>query len=304
MTMENLQAILICFAFLGHALALGLYVLYAFTREDGRAAAGHRVLAVSCFLHGASLAAGVWAETQRPDHVAFAFWSHWFTSLSLFTFLIAQVFLFIQTRTRLAILGVFVLPLVVVSLGVGIGQALLSAPFGSVEGFFRSLDAARKLPAVPTSLLTAIHVPLLFLAYAAFANAFGIGLAFLIGERQLKARRPTELSYRLPSLDEMDKTIAYLVLIAFPVLTLGLAMGAQWAMSLGAARWAADPKVIWSLFIWLVYLSYLSLRYGAGWRGRRTTYLSLIGFALALFTYFGVNYFSRFHGFLAVGGAG
>jgi ABC-type transport system involved in cytochrome c biogenesis permease subunit len=48
-----------------------------------------------------------------------------------------------------------------------------------------------------------------------------------------------------------------------------------------------------------VYLIYLHMRLVAGWRGRRTAYLSLAGFVVVLFTYVGVNYLSQLHGFLS-----
>jgi ABC-type transport system involved in cytochrome c biogenesis permease subunit len=41
------------------------------------------------------------------------------------------------------------------------------------------------------------------------------------------------------------------------------------------------------------------MRLVAGWRGRRTAYLSMAGFAVVIFTYIGVNYFSQRHGFLS-----
>jgi ABC-type transport system involved in cytochrome c biogenesis permease subunit len=36
----------------------------------------------------------------------------------------------------------------------------------------------------------AIHVPVMFISYAAFANAFAVGLAYLLQEQQLKSKKP------------------------------------------------------------------------------------------------------------------
>jgi len=39
----------------------------------------------------------------------------------------------------------------------------------------------------------------------------------------------------------------------------------------------------------LIYLLFLHARITAGWQGRRTALISIIGFASVLFTYLGVN---------------
>lgn len=299
--MQKLEALLFDFAFLGYALALGLYLTYAFSRRENLSALGHRLLFGSVVLHVGSLALGLWMESHRPGHVDYAFWSNWFESLSLFSLLIVGVFLGVQTRARLAILGAFVLPWAVLLMGLALTQAFLASPrcpFASVEDFLKIADATRRLPDFPTTFWSFVHVPLIFFSYAAFANAFGVGVAFLIGERQIKTRRPTELSYRLPSLEEMDRIIARLIAAAFPALTVGLVLGLVWAHRAFSVAWGADPKVIWSLIVWSVYLTYLVLRYGFGWRGRRTAYVSLAGFSMVMVSYMGVNFLSKIHGFM------
>jgi ABC-type transport system involved in cytochrome c biogenesis permease subunit len=296
-----IEALLFDFGFLGYLAALGFYLAYAFTRKDRQSDVGQKILFASVAVHGVSLALGLWAEAHRPGHVAYGFWSNWFESLSLFSLLISATFLAVQTRAKLGILGVFVLPWAVLLMGMALTQAFLASPrcpFASVEVFLRMADVGRRLPEIKTTLGAAVHVPLLFFSYAAFANAFGIGLAFLIQERQIKSRRPTPLTYRLPSLDEMDRLMSRLILAAFPALTIGLWLGVRWARAAWTDPWMTDPKVIFSGLVWAVYLVYLLLRYGLGWRGRRTTYLSLAGFALVLVGYLAMNFFSRIHGFL------
>ncbi|MBK7689552.1 MAG: cytochrome c biogenesis protein CcsA [Elusimicrobia bacterium] len=140
------------------------------------------------------------------------------------------------------------------------------------------LNATRRPPDLPVTFGAFVHVPLIFFSYAAIANAFGIRLAFVIGERQIKSKRPNALSYRLPPLEEMDRIIARLVAAAFPALTVGLLLGLRWARLAYGTTWAWDAKVLWSVAIWAVYGFSLAVRYGLGWRGRRTAYLSLAGF--------------------------
>ncbi|MBK7208728.1 MAG: hypothetical protein IPH91_10800 [Elusimicrobia bacterium] len=132
--------------------------------------------------------------------MAFGFWSNWFESLSLFSLLIVGVFLAVQTRARLAILGAFVLPWAVVLMGVGLAQAFLASPrcpFASVEDLLNILNATRRLPDLPVTFGAFVHVPLIFFSYAASPTPSASGWP-VIGERQIKSKRPNALSYRLP----------------------------------------------------------------------------------------------------------
>jgi cytochrome c-type biogenesis protein CcsB len=143
-----------------------------------------------------------------------------------------------------------------------------------------------------------LHVPLLFLSYAILAAAFTVGIIYIWQERQMKSKHLGELAYELPSLMALDALIFKLILVAFPLLTVGIFLGSIWAHQSSGRFWSWDPSETWALITWLVYVAYLSARMGAGWRGRKTTYLSLAGFALVLVTYVGVNYFSPLHGLL------
>ncbi len=118
----------------------------------------------------------------------------------------------------------------------------------------------------------------------------------------MKSKKPSELSYRLPSLEELDRLIYRIIMLAFPVLTLGIMLGARWAYDAWGRYWGWDAKETWAFITWLVYLIYLHMRLVVGWGGRRTAYLSLAGFGVILFTYVGVNYLSELHGFLSGGG--
>lgn len=80
------------------------------------------------------------------------------------------------------------------------------------------------------------------------------------------------------------------IIYGFMFLTLGLSIGAIWAKEAWGAFWSWDPKENWALITWFVYLIYLHMRYVKGWKGRRAAILSIIGFAVIIMTYIGVNY--------------
>ncbi len=142
-----------------------------------------------------------------------------------------------------------------------------------------------------------LHIPLLMVSYIGFAVAFAVGIVYLWQERQMKSKHPHAWAFRLPSLEGLDQWIAKVIVFSLPFLTTGIFMGAIWAHQAWGRFWGWDPKETWALITWGVYIVYLAARYGVGWRGRKTAYLSLAGFAVVMFTYVGVSYFSPLHGF-------
>ena len=99
-----------------------------------------------------------------------------------------------------------------------------------------------------------------------------------------------ELERMLPSADQLDRITYKTIAIAFPLLTLMIAAGAYWANRTWGSYWSWDPKETWAAITWLVYAGYLHMRITRGWRGRRAAYFAILGFAVVMFTFFGVTY--------------
>jgi ABC-type uncharacterized transport system permease subunit len=80
-------------------------------------------------------------------------------------------------------------------------------------------------------------------------------------------------------------------------LTATITLGALWA----AQRFPGfyqDPKFIMTLVVWAVYAVGIGLHYGLGWTGRRTIYVSLIGFGLIVVSVMASRFWLHsFHGF-------
>jgi len=102
-------------------------------------------------------------------------------------------------------------------------------------------------------------------------------------------RRP-DLERLLPSAETLDRITYKTICIAFPLLTLMIAAGAYWANRTWGSYWSWDPKETWAAITWLVYAGYLHMRITRGWRGRRAAYFAILGFAVVMFTFFGVTY--------------
>ncbi len=102
--------------------------------------------------------------------------------------------------------------------------------------------------------------------------------------------RREELQRLLPSADALDRVTYNTIRVAFPLLTLMIAVGAYWANRTWGSYWSWDPKETWAAITWLVYAGYLHMRITRGWKGRRAALFAILGFAVVMFTFFGVTY--------------
>jgi cytochrome c-type biogenesis protein CcsB len=163
--------------------------------------------------------------------------------------------------------------------------ALLATLLLAYASFGADSSIRPLMPALKSNWLL-IHVVTAFLGYAAFALAFGTAILYLFQERR---PRPS-----LPPLPLLDDLIYRTTVLGFILLTLGIATGAVWAETAWGKYWSWDPKEAASLVTWLIYAALLHARLLKGWHGRRIAWLAVIGFMAVLFTYFGINYLSRF----------
>jgi cytochrome c-type biogenesis protein CcsB len=192
---------------------------------------------------------------------------------SFFAWCIVVIFFMLESKYRIGIMGAFIMPIVFV--------LMLSSSVLPRE--------IQPLSPVLRSYWLGIHTFLAFLGNAAFAVAFGVGIMYLLQEHYLKSKHLHGLFQRLPSLQILDEINYKLISLGFPLLTLAIITGALWAESAWGSYWRWDPKEVWSMVTWFIYALILHIRLVAGWRGKRAAILSILGFAVVLFTFFGVN---------------
>jgi cytochrome c-type biogenesis protein CcsB len=94
----------------------------------------------------------------------------------------------------------------------------------------------------------------------------------------------------MPALPQIDALLYKTVSVAFPLLSLLLITGAVWANESWGRYWGWDSKEVGALVAWMAYAGFLHTRIAHGWRGRRSAYFALLGFALVIFTWLGVSY--------------
>jgi cytochrome c-type biogenesis protein CcsB len=192
---------------------------------------------------------------------------------SFFSWCVLILFFFHEFRYKPGLLSSFIIPIVFLLM------------FSS-SIFPREIKA---LSPVLQSYWFGIHVILAFLGDAAFAMACGIGIMYLLQERNVKSKHLSRLFQKLPSLQVLDEINYHLITLGFPLLTLAMITGVIWANTAWGTYWRWDPKEVWSLITWLIYALVLHLRLTLGWRGKKAALLSIVGFAIVIFAFFGVT---------------
>ncbi len=200
-------------------------------------------------------------------------------TLSLAGWSVACVFLILKYIYDLKILGIFAAP--------------FSAAFIIAATFFPGI--ATENEKIFKSLLLIIHVVTIFIGEASLALAFGVGLLYLLQEHTIKTKKHGFFYKRLPSLDLLDNTGYACIVAGFTFLTTGLIIGFIYAKAVWGKLWSWDPKEVWSGITWLIYAVLLHERITAGWRGRKAAIMAILGFAVLLFTFFGVNFLLQGH---------
>ena len=215
--------------------------------------------------HGASIAVRSW----NAGHLAVTTFDE---ALSFLALLLVALFLFVQLRRPLLALGAVVSPL-------AFGLTL------AADAVYRG---ARPLPPALDSAWLPVHVVLSCLGDAVFALAFSASLLYLVQERRLKAHRRGLLRF-LPSLETLDRLNYACLVWGLILLTLGIVSGIVWAHTAWLGFWSSDPKLVFSLVTWGIYVILLQGRMTAGWRGRWAATLTIAGFAVIVISLVGVN---------------
>lgn len=161
-----------------------------------------------------------------------------------------------------------------------------------------------------TSNILYIHVNTVLISYALIALGFFISLIYL-GVHYSSSKETVRLAAaglgegtvtvssggggntlgKAKLLNDLDKAQMVILQIAFYVLGVGILLGAYWADHAWGRWWAWDPKETWALITWIVYLIAIHVRMAGGIkdRGYVTAWLSVIGFFVMLWCYWGVN---------------
>ena len=262
----------IIFSILLYLTSAAGYLAYFFIQKDQLQRAGFIALLGGFICHTASI-------IFNAVHLGHIPATNMRETLSLAGWAIAGVFILLNYRYHLKILGVYAAPFVPLIM------VIVS----------RLPDEPAKTTALFKSFWLVAHVTVIFLGEAAFALACGVGILYLIQENSIKTKKKRFFFKRLPSLGLLDSTGYGCIVVGFTMLTVGLITGLVYAKSVWGRFWSWDPKEVWSGIAWLFYAALLHERLTVGWRGRRSAIMAIVGFVVLVFTFLGVNLFMEGH---------
>jgi ABC-type transport system involved in cytochrome c biogenesis permease subunit len=169
--------------------------------------------------------------------------------------------------------GVFVLPLILGLLGLGLvfGQGPKPGQTSLPEGFL----------SVHT-LWAPVHALLLILATVGVCVGFVASLMYLFQAHRLRAKTLPGKGLRLLSLERLEAMNRRAIVLAFPLLTAGMLAGAIMILRGSSPVTWTDPRVLSTGILWLAFVLLLYLRYGYHLRGRQLALLTIIAFTLLL----------------------
>ena len=206
------------------------------------------------------------------------------------TLVIIGVFLVANLKWQIKYVGTFVLGLVLVLQGIALLRYYV--PVVPLQ------------PALQSYWLV-IHIIVAVLGTAFFALGFALSALQLLQyrrERQVAESRPQQFRFlaTLPSSVALENLAYRINIVGFIAWTFTLIAGAIWAEKAWGRYWGWDTKEVWTFIIWVIYAGYIHARATRGWRGSRSAWLAIIGFAAVLFNFGIVNVF--FHGLHAYSG--
>lgn len=247
---------------IGYALALVTYLRFFLRESREFSKLARTALLVALGIHAAVVAVRYIGQGHAPLANAGE-------AITFFTFCIAAVYAFLETRTGTQSLGIFILTIV---FAFQMHATFHYQAFGPI---------AEKL----NSHWFATHAGTSIMSFSAFAIAAVASTIYVLLYRELHTGRPGFIFRRMPPLQTLD-TMAYQgVLLGFVLLTIGMVTGMIWAKGAWGKYWSWDPKQCSALTMWLMYGTYLVIRKRGSWNGKHIAYFAMIGFLFLVFTF-------------------
>lgn len=184
--------------------------------------------------------------------------------LVFFSFLVALIGGVIACKTRVALTATIVASVAAVML-------TLAATLAPVSH------------TLPRSPLFPVHLATAFLGEALFATAGAVSTIYLVQFQRLKSKRRSSITARrLPPLEVLDRTSTRLILVGFPLMTIGLFTGALYSKAALGTYWKWGILNTVAVVVWVVFLAVLYFRYSIGWHGKKAAGLTVAGVACTL----------------------
>ncbi|MDQ1616590.1 MAG: hypothetical protein QOJ60_2529 [Actinomycetota bacterium] len=245
----------------------------------GRIALSLTVLAFA--LHAGSVLSRGLSAGRAP-------WGNMFEFSTTGALAVTGIFLVLMTRRDIRYLGLFVLAPVLLTLGAAVTVLYT--------------ESEQLVPALKSVWLL-IHVTAAIIASGILTIGFAQTICFLVQDRrEHRGDGSPAFMDRFPDAATLDRAAYRMHAFAFPIWTFAVIAGAIWAENAWGRYWGWDPKETWAFITWMVYAIYLHARSTTGWRGRKASYIALIGYTTFLFNYVAVNlWLNGLHSYAGVG---
>jgi len=248
------------------------YFAYLFLQKNYLNRSGYFLLITGFLCNSAAILYGFLKSGQIPVH-------NLHETLVIVGWSIAGVFILFQYKFNLRIFGIY------------------AAPLAAIVMVFASQVSSEpvQIKNIVNNFWLIFHIISIFISYASFVLAGGLGFMYLAQENAIKTKKHGFFFRRLPSLELLDTAGYTCIVVGFTMLTIGLATGLVYAKMVWGKFWSWDPKEVWSGIAWLLYAALLHERLTTGWRGRKAAIMAIVGLAVLLFTFFGVNFLLKGH---------
>lgn len=176
-------------------------------------------------------------------------------TISFMAFSMALTYWYFIRKKEIKNLDIFALPLIAFFMFV----SFIHMPINTISPFLKT----------PWFYL---HTFFFFSSYGFFGVSSGIGVLYLLsGENEYES-----LQYKG-------------VINGWILFSLSLIAGSIWFFIAYGTYWLWTSKELWTTLTWFYYGLYLHVRLMKGFRGWPASVIGSLGFAVALFTYFGVG---------------
>jgi len=215
-------------------------------------------------------------------------WANMYEFALTATAIMIGVFLIAQFWQDLRYLGAFITGFV--TLALGLAALNVYVPISP-------LPAALSSGVAPIWLVIHIIVATLGTGFFALGAALSV-LQLLRARRDRGGLRRAGYLDSIPGTGRLEDFAYRLIVVGFVFWTFTLIAGAIWANAAWGRYWGWDTKEVWTFVIWVLYAGYIHARATRGWRGTRSAWLAIIGFATVIFNFSIVNiFFKGFHAY-------
>ena len=192
---------------------------------------------------------------------------------------IVATYLVLGIFSRLRFLGAFASPLLF-AIGIFALMRPLDAPAGQ---------------AAFAGAWSSLHKALILLSYGAFGLGSVAGIMYLTQEHDLKYRKLRAVLSLLPPIQRLEVVIGRSLLVGFALFTAGLITSGVYLKQTRNVYFTGDAEVIYSLFVWAIYLALLVLHWRFSQRGRRFALGAVGSFVFVMLTFWGIYMLSGIH---------